>query len=50
MARMPGGGPHRFEIVKDFIKNDLPRERYIGIFNTQRDLIPVREFTNDQDC
>src|ERR1017187_864713 len=41
--------PHAIEIVKEFIKNDLPPETYIGIFNLNETLIPVHEFTKNRD-
>src|ERR1017187_3425457 len=41
--------PHAVEIVKEFIKNDLPPETYIGIFNLNETLIPVHEFTKNRD-
>ena len=41
--------PHAVEIVKEFIKNDLPPETYIGIFNLNETLIPVHEFTKDRE-
>jgi VWFA-related protein len=41
--------PHAVEIVKEFIKNDLPPETYIGIFNLNEKLIAVHEFTKNRD-
>jgi VWFA-related protein len=41
--------PHAVEVVKEFIKNDLPPETYIGIFNLNETLIPVHEFTKNRD-
>src|ERR1035441_2107516 len=41
--------PHAVEVVKQFIKSDLPPETYIGIFNLNETLIPVHEFTKDRD-
>ena len=41
--------PHAVEIVKEFIKSDLPPETYIGIFNLNETLIPVHEFTKNRD-
>jgi VWFA-related protein len=40
--------PHAIEIVKEFIKTNLPPESYIGIFNLNEKLIPVHEFTKDR--
>lgn len=41
--------PHAVDVVKEFIKSDLPPETYIGIFNLNETLIPVHEFTKDRD-
>ena len=41
--------PHAVEVVKEFIKSDLPPETYIGIFNLNETLIPVHEFTKNKD-
>jgi VWFA-related protein len=41
--------PHAVEIVKEFIKSNLPPESYIGIFNLNEKLIPVHEFTKNRD-
>ena len=41
--------PHAVEIVKEFIKSNLPPETYIGIFNLNETLIPVHEFTKNKD-
>lgn len=41
--------PHAVEIVREFIKSDLPPETYIGIFNLNETLIPVHEFTKNRD-
>jgi VWFA-related protein len=41
--------PHAVEIVKEFIKSDLPPETYIGIFNLNETLIPLHEFTKNRD-
>jgi VWFA-related protein len=41
--------PHAVEIVKEFIKSDLPPETYIGIFNLNETLIPVHAFTKNRD-
>jgi VWFA-related protein len=41
--------PHAVEVVKEFIKSDLPPETYIGIFNLNETLIPVHEFTKNRD-
>jgi len=41
--------PHAIEIVKEFIKTNLPPESYIGIFNLNEKLIPVHEFTKNRE-
>ena len=41
--------PHAVEIVKEFIKSDLPPETYIGIFNLNETLIPVQAFTKNRE-
>jgi VWFA-related protein len=41
--------PHAVEVVKEFIKSELPPETYIGIFNLNEKLIPVHEFTKNRD-
>jgi VWFA-related protein len=41
--------PHAIEIVKEFIKANLPAESYIGIFNLNEKLIPVHEFTKNRE-
>ena len=41
--------PHAVEIVKEFIKTNLPPETYIGIFNLNETLIPVHEFTKNRE-
>jgi VWFA-related protein len=41
--------PHAVDVVKEFIKSDLPPETYIGIFNLNETLIPVHEFTKNRD-
>ena len=41
--------PHAIEVVKEFIKSNLPPETYIGIFNLNETLIPVHEFTKNRD-
>ena len=41
--------PHAIEVVKDFIRSELPPETYIGIFNLNETLVPVHEFTNNRD-
>jgi VWFA-related protein len=41
--------PHAVEVVKEFIKSNLPPETYIGIFNLNETLIPVHEFTKNRD-
>lgn len=40
--------PHAMQIVKEFVKSELPPETYIGIFNLNESLIPLHEFTNDR--
>jgi VWFA-related protein len=41
--------PHAVEIVKQFIKSNLPPESYIGIFNLNEKLVAVHEFTKNRD-
>jgi VWFA-related protein len=41
--------PHAVEIVKEFIKSNLPPERYIGIFNLNEKLAVVHEFTKNRE-
>ncbi len=41
--------PHAVEVVKNFIKSNLPPETYIGIFNLNEALIPVHEFTKNKE-
>jgi VWFA-related protein len=41
--------PHAVEIVKEFIKTDLPPETYIGLFNLNESLAPLHEFTKNRD-
>ena len=41
--------PHAIEVVKEFIKANLPPESYIGIFNLNEKLAVVHEFTKDRD-
>jgi len=41
--------PHAVEVVKEFIKSNLPPETYIGIFNLNETLIPVHEFTKNRE-
>jgi len=41
--------PHAVEVVKEFIKSELPPETYIGIFNLNETLIPVHEFTKNKE-
>lgn len=41
--------PHAVEIVKEFIKANLPPESYIGIFNLNEKLVPVHEFTKNRE-
>jgi len=41
--------PHAEQIVKEFIKSNLPPESYIGIFNLNEKLVPIHEFTKNRD-
>jgi len=41
--------PHAVEIVKEFIKANLPPESYIGIFNLNEKLVAVHEFTKNRE-
>jgi len=41
--------PHAIQIVKEFIKSNLPPESYIGIFNLNEKLEVVHEFTKNRD-
>src|ERR1039458_3301484 len=41
--------PHAIEIVKEFIKSNLPPESYIGIFYLNEKLIAVHAFTKNRD-
>jgi VWFA-related protein len=41
--------PHAIEVVKEFIKANLPPESYIGIFNLNEKLAVVHEFTKNRD-
>ncbi len=41
--------PHAVDIVKEFIKSNLPPETYIGIFNLNETLVPVHEFTKNKE-
>src|ERR1039458_5663529 len=41
--------PHAIEIVKEFIKANLPPESYIGIFNLNEKLVAVHEFTKNRE-
>ena len=41
--------PHAVEIVKQFIRSNLPPESYIGIFNLNEKLVAVHEFTRDRE-
>jgi VWFA-related protein len=41
--------PHAVEIVKEFIRSNLPPESYIGIFNLNEKLVPVHEFTKNRE-
>jgi VWFA-related protein len=41
--------PHAIEIVKEFIKTDLPAETYIGLFTLNEKLIALHQFTKNRD-
>src|ERR1022692_1583539 len=41
--------PHAIQIVKEFIKANLPPESYIGIFNLNEKLVAVHEFTKNRE-
>jgi VWFA-related protein len=41
--------PHAIEIVKEFIKSNLPPESYVGIFNLNEKLAVVHEFTKNRE-
>jgi VWFA-related protein len=41
--------PHAIQIVREFIKSNLPPESYIGIFNLNEKLDVVHEFTKNRD-
>jgi VWFA-related protein len=41
--------PHAEQVVKEFIKSNLPPESYIGIFNLNEKLDVVHEFTKNRD-
>ena len=41
--------PHAIEIVKEFIKSNLPPESYIGIFYLNEKLIAVHAFTKNRE-
>ena len=41
--------PHALEIVREFIKNDLPPETYISIFTLNEHLVPLHAFTKNRD-
>jgi VWFA-related protein len=41
--------PHAIEIVKQFIRSNLPPQTYIGIFNLNEKLIAVHEFTRNRE-
>jgi VWFA-related protein len=41
--------PHAVQVVKEFIKSNLPPESYIGIFNLNEKLDVVHEFTKNRD-
>jgi VWFA-related protein len=45
----PGMRPHAVEIVKEFIRANLPPESYIGIFNLNEKLVAVHEFTKNRE-
>ncbi|HTT62470.1 MAG TPA: VWA domain-containing protein [Bryobacteraceae bacterium] len=41
--------PHAINVVKEFIRNDMPPETYIGVFVLNERLIPLRAFTKNRD-
>ena len=41
--------PHAIDIFKQFIKNNLPPETYVGVFILNERLIPLHAFTKDKD-
>ena len=45
----PSLRPHAIQVVKEFIKSDLPPETYIGIFSLNEQVIPLHEFTKDRN-
>jgi len=45
----PVNRPHAVEIVKEFIRSNLPPESYIGVFNLNEKLIAVHEFTKNRE-
>lgn len=42
--------PHAIQIVKEFIRSNLPPESYIGVFNLNQKLIALHEFTKDREA
>jgi VWFA-related protein len=45
----PVARPHAIEIVKEFIRSNLPPESYIGIFNLNEKLVALHEFTKNRE-
>ncbi|HTQ56800.1 MAG TPA: VWA domain-containing protein [Bryobacteraceae bacterium] len=45
----PTTRPHAVEIVKEFLKSDLPPETYIALFTLNERLIPMHAFTKDRE-
>ncbi len=41
--------PHAMQVVKEFIQSNLPPETYVGIFNLNETLIPLRAFTKNRE-
>lgn len=41
--------PHAIEVVKEFIKSDLPPETYIALFTLNERVIPMHAFTKDRE-
>lgn len=41
--------PHAIEIVKEFLKSDLPPETYIALFTLNERVLPMHAFTKDRD-
>lgn len=41
--------PHALQVVKEFIKTELPPETYIGVFSLNEQVVPLHEFTKDRN-